>query len=159
MLFRSDIDTLNVLEDFLEKFTGCLVLVSHDRYFMDHLVNELFVFEGDGKIQPFNGNYSDYRIQEDAEEEPVVVSKKLEVSQTESKKKVSFKDKKEYEELPKKINTLEIEKKTVSLQMEQGKLDNMKLVEASLRIQAIDHQLEQMTMRWLELEEIVSQSV
>ena len=154
-----DIDTLNVLEDFLEKFTGCLVLVSHDRYFMDHLVNELFVFEGDGKIQPFNGNYSDYRIQEDAEEEPVVVSKKLEVSQTESKKKVSFKDKKEYEELPKKINTLEIEKKTVSLQMEQGKLDNMKLVEASLRIQAIDQQLEQMTMRWLELEEIVSQSV
>jgi ATP-binding cassette subfamily F protein uup len=57
-----DIDTLNVLEDFLEKFNGCLVLVSHDRYFMDHLIDQLFIFEGDGKIMPFNGNYSDYRI-------------------------------------------------------------------------------------------------
>ena len=56
-----DIDTLNVLEDFLEKFSGCLLLVSHDRYFMDHLVDQLFVFEGDGKIRLFNGNYSDYR--------------------------------------------------------------------------------------------------
>lgn len=57
-----DIDTLNVLEDFLDKFGGCLLLVSHDRYFMDHLVNQLFVFEGDGRIRLFNGNYSDYRI-------------------------------------------------------------------------------------------------
>ena len=56
-----DIDTLNVLEDFLEKFSGCLLLVSHDRYFMDHLVDQLFVFEGDGKIRLFSGNYSDYR--------------------------------------------------------------------------------------------------
>ena len=56
-----DLDTLNVLEDFLDKFSGCLVLVSHDRYFMDHLVDELFIFEGKGRIRPFNGNYSDYR--------------------------------------------------------------------------------------------------
>ena len=56
-----DIDTLNVLEDFLEKFSGCLLLVSHDRYFMDHLVDQLFIFEGDGQIRLFNGNYSDYR--------------------------------------------------------------------------------------------------
>ena len=153
-----DIDTLNVLEDFLDKFTGCLVLVSHDRYFMDHLVNELFVFEGDGKIQPFNGNYSDYRLQEDAEEEEPVVVKKIDTTvQTEPKKKVSFKEKKEYEELQKQIADLELEKKTISQQMEQGKLDNFKLVEASGRIQIIDEELDQKTLRWLELEEIVSQ--
>ena len=153
-----DIDTLNVLEDFLDKFTGCLVLVSHDRYFMDHLVNELFVFEGDGKIQPFNGNYSDYRLQEDAEEEEPVVVKKIDTTvQTEPKKKVSFKEKKEYEELHKQIADLELEKKTISQQMEQGKLDNFKLVEASGRIQIIDEELDQKTLRWLELEEIVSQ--
>src|SRR6478736_6407351 len=93
-----DIDTLNVLEDFLDKFTGCLILVSHDRYFMDHLVNELFVFEGDGKIQPFNGNYSDYRLRED-DEEPEVGTAKVEApTQTELKKKVSFKEKKEHED-------------------------------------------------------------
>ena len=153
-----DIDTLNVLEDFLDKFTGCLVLVSHDRYFMDHLVNELFVFEGDGKIQPFNGNYSDYRLQEDAEEEAPVVVKKIDTTvQAEPKKKVSFKEKKEYEELQKQINSLEQEKKTISIQMEQSKLDNFKLVEASGRIQIIDEELDIKTLRWLELEEIVSQ--
>ncbi len=155
-----DIDTLNVLEDFLDKFTGCLVLVSHDRYFMDHLVNELFVFEGDGKIQPFNGNYSDYRLQEDGEDEPPIVAKKIDTTvQAESKKKVSFKEKKEYEELQKQINSLEQEKKTISIQMEQGKLDNFKLVEASGRIQTIDEELDQKTLRWLELEEIVSQLI
>ena len=153
-----DIDTLNVLEDFLEKFTGCLVLVSHDRYFMDHLVNELFVFEGDGKIQPFNGNYSDYRLREDAEEEPVAVAKKVEAPvQSEAKKKISFKEKKEHEDIQKQINTLEAEKKAISEQMEQGDFDAKKLIEASKRLQSINDELDQRTLRWLELEEIVGQ--
>ncbi len=155
-----DIDTLNVLEDFLEKFTGCLVLVSHDRYFMDHLVNELFVFEGDGKIQPFNGNYSDYRLQEDAEEEPVVVAKKVEAqSSGEPKKKISFKEKKEHEDIQKQISRLEAEKLAISDQIENGLLDTSKLIEASNRLQSINNELDQRTMRWLELEELVSQSV
>lgn len=153
-----DIDTLNVLEDFLEKFTGCLVLVSHDRYFMDHLVNELFVFEGNGKIQPFNGNYSDYRLQEDAEESAPVVTKKPEApAPTEFKKKVSFKEKKEHEELQKQISRLEVEKKSISEQLEKDNLDSLKLVEASKRIQSINDELDQRTLRWLELDEIVSQ--
>ena len=67
-----DIDTLNVLEDFLEKFSGCLLLVSHDRYFMDHLVDQLIVFEGDGKLRLFNGNYTDYRDWQDEQEEQEV---------------------------------------------------------------------------------------
>ncbi len=155
-----DIDTLNVLEDFLEKFTGCLVLVSHDRYFMDHLVNELFVFEGDGKIQPFNGNYSDYRLQEDAEEEPVVVAKKVEAqSSGEPKKKISLKEKKEHEDIQKQISRLEAEKLAISDQIENGLLDTSKLIEASNRLQSINNELDQRTMRWLELEELVSQSV
>ena len=153
-----DIDTLNVLEDFLEKFTGCLVLVSHDRYFMDHLVNELFVFEGNGKIQPFNGNYSDYRLQEDAEESAPAVTKKPEAPvPTEFKKKVSFKEKKEHEELQKQISSLEVEKKSISEQLEKDNLDSLKLVEASKRIQSINDELDQRTLRWLELDEIVSQ--
>lgn len=97
-----DIDTLNVLEDFLEKFNGCLVLVSHDRYFMDHLIDQLFVFEGDGKIMPFNGNYSDYRIWLEEKENikidsPVIpVKKEIRITET---KKMSFKEKQEFEKL------------------------------------------------------------
>jgi len=152
-----DIDTLNVLEDFLDKFTGCLILVSHDRYFMDHLVNELFVFEGDGKIQPFNGNYSDYRLRED-DEEPEVGTAKVEApTQTELKKKVSFKEKKEHEDIQKQINRLEEEKKTLSAQIEKGNLDRTKLIEASQKLQTITEELDQRTLRWLELDEIVNQ--
>ena len=107
-----DIDALNVLEDFLEKFTGCLLLVSHDRYFMDHLVDQLFVFEGDGRIRLFNGNYTDYRdslageepLEEDAGEKEVVAAP------TSEKKKISPRDRKEYDELEKEIAKLESEK-------------------------------------------------
>ena len=70
-----DIDTLNVLEDFLDKFNGCLILVSHDRYFMDHLVDQLFIFEGEGQIRPFNGNYSDYRSWIEEQEEMKSIQK------------------------------------------------------------------------------------
>jgi ATP-binding cassette subfamily F protein uup len=91
-----DIDTLNVLEDFLEKFNGCLVLVSHDRYFMDHLIDQLFIFEGDGKIMPFNGNYSDYRIwleeKENLKIDLPVIPAKEEIRKTDAKK-MSFKEK------------------------------------------------------------------
>jgi ATP-binding cassette subfamily F protein uup len=125
---------------------------------MDHLVNELFVFEGDGKIQPFNGNYSDYRLREDADEEPAAVAKKVETaSQGESKKKVSFKEKKEHEDIQKIINGLEAEKKAISDQMENSNMDNERLVEASKRLQSINDELDQRTLRWLELDEIVSQ--
>ncbi len=122
-----DIDTLNVLEDFLEKFSGCLILVSHDRYFMDHLVNTLFVFEGDGVIREFNGNYSDYRDWVEEREQsgvsPAVSAPKEEKlaaapsATAAEKRKLSFKEKQEYEKLPSEIETLKKKKGALSEQM------------------------------------------
>jgi ATP-binding cassette subfamily F protein uup len=151
-----DIDTLNVLEDFLDKFTGCLVLVSHDRYFMDHLVDQLFVFEGDGVIKPFNGNYSDYRAGEDVVEEteetkPIQEKK----PDTNGKKKISFAEKKEYEELPIAIEKLEREKELLSAKLSEVGSDHIKLQEISNQIKSITNEIEKKTERWLELEEKV----
>jgi ATP-binding cassette subfamily F protein uup len=143
-----------VLEDFLEKFNGCLVLVSHDRYFMDHLVDQLFVFEGDGVIQPFNGNYSDYRAGEDAADEIEPEKLVVEKPQKESnKKKFSFAEKKEYEELPALIEQLEAQKKSLTDQLAAIGVDHVKLQEISKRIQILADELDRKTERWMELEE------
>jgi len=154
-----DIDTLNVLEDFLEKFSGCLLLVSHDRYFMDHLVDQLFIFEGDGHIRLFNGNYSDYRswvdeneLQEIAvpaqvKESPVVVS--------ETKRKPSFKEKQEYDKLQEDIESLEKQKETLTTAISSGSTDHQELQKLSQEIQNIADKIEQKTLRWLELDEIM----
>lgn len=152
-----DIDTLNVLEEFLEKFGGCLLLVSHDRYFMDHLVEQLFVFEGDGKIRVFNGNYSDYRssIDDGPEPEPEPEPEPVKQTKTSSTKKSSFKEKKEYEDVQKEIETLEKEKKTVTEQLNDSSLSHQQLSDLGKRIQQIEKQLEQKTNRWLELDEIL----
>ena len=112
-----DIDTLNVLEDFLEKFSGCLLLVSHDRYFMDHLVDQLFVFEGDGQIRLFNGNYSDYRswVEENELQEIAVPAQVKEIPKvaSDAKRKPSFKEKQEYDKLQEDIDALERQKETL----------------------------------------------
>lgn len=155
-----DIDTLNVLEEFLEKFGGCLLLVSHDRYFMDHLVDQLFVFEGDGKIMLFNGNYSDYREWLDEKEmmekmppkPKVVVESKPEVGT----RKASFKEKKEYEDIQTELDRLEQEKAKVSDEMNSGNLDHAKLLELGKRIEEISRMLDEKTARWMELDEIVN---
>ena len=158
-----DIDTLNVLEDFLEKFSGCLLLVSHDRYFMDHLVDQLFVFEGDGKIRLFNGNYSDYRTWIEENELldssrninlPVEISAP-EKSIPEAKRKPSFKEKQEYEKLQTEINELEKEKEKLTILITSGEGDHVLLQKLAVDIQNIDNAIEQKTMRWLELAEIV----
>jgi ATP-binding cassette subfamily F protein uup len=151
-----DIDTLNVLEDFLDKFTGCLVLVSHDRYFMDHLVDQLFVFEGDGVIKPFNGNYSDYRAGEDAEEEPVEEIKPVQEKKAESssKKKMTFAEKKEYEELPSQIENLEKQKASLTDKLAAAGSDHVRLQEISSQIASITADIERKTERWIELGEI-----
>ncbi len=151
-----DIDALNVLEDFLEKFTGCLVLVSHDRYFMDHLVDQLFVFEGDGKIRLFNGNYTDYRDelaeQEELEERRVVKSVEAPVpTNGAEKKKVSFKDKKEYEDLEKEIAELEGRKAVLSEKLSEGNPDHSQILEWSREFERINTDIESKTSRWLEL--------
>jgi ABC transport system ATP-binding/permease protein len=156
-----DIDTLNVLEDFLDKFTGCLVLVSHDRYFMDHLVNQLFVFEGEGNIRVFNGNYSDYRNWVDEQESAALVPAKPapkevgEKAAPSEKKKASYKEKQEYEKLQEEIDGLEARKKEIAELMNDGTSDHKTLQEWSEELRRLSSSIEEKTLRWLELSELI----
>ncbi|HYG21049.1 MAG TPA: ABC-F family ATP-binding cassette domain-containing protein [Ohtaekwangia sp.] len=155
-----DIDTLNVLEDFLDKFSGCLLLVSHDRYFMDHLVNQLFVFEGDGKIRLFNGNYSDYRDWvEEQESKPAVVktiaAPPAAKTGSAEKKKASYKEKQEYEKLQEEIEGLEAKKRETEALFNSGSTDHQALKQWGDELRVINEALERKTLRWLELAEIV----
>jgi len=152
-----DIDTLNVLEDFLEKFNGCLILVSHDRYFMDHLIDQLFIFEGDGKIVPFNGNYSDYRIwleeKENVKIDPPVIPVKEEIRKAESKK-MSFKEKQEFEKLQPEIQILEKKKAELTNKMNSGISDHEELQKLAAQVQELGDQIDEKSLRWLELSEL-----
>ena len=158
-----DIDTLNVLEDYLDQFGGCLMLVSHDRYFMDHLVDQLFVFEGDGKIRVFNGNYTDYRdwVEEQEARDADRKSGKapaLEPQPSSSeKKKPSYKDKQEYEKLQAEIDALEKKKSEIESRFTKGAPDHQQIADWSREIQAISNDIDEKTMRWLELSEIIEQ--
>ncbi|HTJ49257.1 MAG TPA: ABC-F family ATP-binding cassette domain-containing protein [Cyclobacteriaceae bacterium] len=155
-----DIDTLNVLEDFLEKFSGCLLLVSHDRYFMDHLVDQLFVFEGDGKIRLFNGNYTDYRDwleeQEEIASKPVAV-KPVEVKSkpVDEKKKASFKEKQEYEKLQAEIEKLEARKTEIASLMIEASANHSQLQKLGEEVKVLNEQIDTKTLRWLELAELL----
>lgn len=154
-----DIESLNVLEDFLEKFSGCLLLVSHDRYFMDHLVDQLFVFDGEGKIRLFNGNYSDYRNwleEQSAADEPVLqIPKKEESLQSAGKRKPSYKEKQEYEKLEGEIESLERRKAEITSLLSDGTTDHVKLREWSEEIKSITNEIESKMVRWMELEELI----
>ena len=151
-----DIMTLNVLEDYLNKFSGCLMIVSHDRYFMDRLVDHLFVFEGNGKIRDFLGNYSDYR----SEDKPVVKESKSEKPEAlkvksapaESQEKLTFKERQEFENLEKEIPKLETAKGILETSM-QTETEYQKLDEIGKEIKVIESELEEKEMRWLELSE------
>jgi ATP-binding cassette subfamily F protein uup len=152
-----DIDTLNVLEDFLEKFNGCLVLVSHDRYFMDHLIDQLFIFEGDGKIMPFNGNYSDYRIwleeKENLKIDLPVIPAKEEIRKTDTKK-MSFKEKMEFEQLQPEIQILEKRKEELTNALNSGISDHEELQKLAAQVQDIVDKIDEKSLRWLELSEL-----
>lgn len=153
-----DIDTLNVLEDFLEKFSGCLVLVSHDRYFMDHLVDQLFIFEGNGKIRKFNGNYTYYRDTlkgehpEEDIEEAAEINKEL---APKSKKRNSVKEKLEYDQLEREIQQLEVEKTILTEKLNSGETSHQQLLEWSQKIEKLTQQIEKNTERWLALAEMM----
>jgi ATP-binding cassette subfamily F protein uup len=153
-----DIDTLNVLEDFLDKFTGCMVLVSHDRYFMDHLVDQLFIFEGEGKIKPFNGNYSDYRdyLEEIETSTKSVQSTDNQVLKIEVKikKGLSYTEKIELEKLPAEIEKMETEKVQLTEQLNAGSTDHEVLTKLGIQIQELGNSIEEKTARWLELSEM-----
>jgi ATP-binding cassette subfamily F protein uup len=155
-----DIDTLNVLEDFLVNFTGCLLLVSHDRYFMDHLVDQLFVFEGDGSLRIFNGNYSDYRNWMEEEEQlksfesTTPIKSHPQTKTAEPQRKLTYKEKQEFEQLQKEISVLERERDSLTEKMNSGSEDHLELQEWSQQVQKVGEQIEAKTLRWLELSEL-----
>jgi ATP-binding cassette subfamily F protein uup len=156
-----DILTLQILEDFLLDYQGCLLLVSHDRYFLDKLTDHLFVFEGNGKIKDFNGNYKDYRVFEKAQaklnaEVGNTSSKSVNTnpSDTVQKPKLSFKEKQELENLDKELEKLENEKKELTFKISSSNINHSELNELSQKIEKIIQTLEVKELRWLELSEL-----
>ena len=152
-----DIPTLNVLEHYLKNFRGCLIVISHDRYFMDKVVDHLFVFHGEGKVQDFPGNYTQYRLEQGTksqEPRPIAQVVKSEKVKTEQKRKLSFKEKKELEELEVRMPKLEEEKNQLETLLSGGSSSADEIAQASKRYQEVQEELDEAEMRWLELSEI-----
>ena len=159
-----DIPTLNVLEQYLKNFRGCLIVISHDRYFMDKVVDHLFVFHGEGKVQDFPGNYTQYRLEaKEAYPKPLpevkgLKGESLEVKgtkvKTEQKRRLSFKEKKELEELEIRMPQLEEEKNQLETLLSGGSSSADEIAQASKRYQEVQEELDEAEMRWLELSEI-----
>ncbi len=161
-----DIQTLQVLEEYLQDFAGCVIVVSHDRYFMDKVVDHLLVFKGEGEIQDFPGNYTQYRewcrLQpktegEGAEKKATKPTAKEQPSATqkkEGKRKMTYKEKREYEQLTKELEQLENEQKTLEEALCSGLLSVEELTEKSKRLPEIKDEIDEKEMRWLELAEI-----
>lgn len=159
-----DLQTLRTLEEFLQDFPGCILIVSHDRYFMDRLVDHLFAFEGEGEIRDFPGNYSQYRTWKQLEENKAQASVKKvvdnQVAKTEaavntSKTGLSFKEKTEFDKLEKEIELLNKEKALLEVKLSNGALDYEKLTEISAQISDIIVKIDAKELRWLELSERV----
>ena len=160
-----DIQTLQILEEYLQDFPGCVIVVSHDRYFMDKVVDHLLVFKGDGEIQDFPGNYTqyrDYQKMKSKEEEQQKPAKSSNTSGNDTKKdyrnnqkrKLSFKEKREYEELTDKIAQLEEEKQQLEEELCSGNLSVDELTEKSKRLPILKEELDELELRWLELAEL-----
>ncbi len=154
-----DIVTLQVLEEYLHSFKGCVIVVSHDRYFMDKVVDHLLVFRGQGDIRDFPGNYSDYRDWKQAKEEhDKAEAKPKEVKpvrvRPNDKRRLTFKERKEMEQLETEIAALEEEKKALETALCSGNLSVAALTEKSKRLPALQEELDEKTFRWLELSEI-----
>lgn len=155
-----DLLTLDRLEEFLENYQGCLIMVSHDRYFMDQLIEHLFIFEGDGVIKDYWGPYSDYREQKNEDEkkqkaEAGKIAAKTEIAkESKQKTKLSYKEEKEFESLEKEIAKLELEKSKLEDLLQTLSSDFEKLNECSLKIGEINQAIDEKTFRWLELSEL-----
>jgi ATP-binding cassette subfamily F protein uup len=164
-----DIFVMSVLEDYLRTFEGCLIVVSHDRYFMDKMVDHIFVFEGQGKIKDIVGNYTEYRqmlqdgIKQDRQDkadaakqqkqEAAVAPKPVVQAVQQEKKKLSFKEKQEFEALEKELEKLESEKEKFTLILSDGSKTNDEIMEAGTKLGEIVKSIETKTERWLELAE------
>ena len=160
-----DIQTLQILEEYLQDFPGCVIVVSHDRYFMDKVVDHLLVFKGEGEIQDFPGNYTqfrDFQKMKSKEEEQQKPTKNNSSTANESKKdyrnntkrKMSFKEKREYEQLSDKIAQLEDEKQQLEEELCSGNLSVDELTEKSKRLPILKEELDELELRWLELAEL-----
>ncbi|MEM9719878.1 MAG: ABC-F family ATP-binding cassette domain-containing protein [Bacteroidota bacterium] len=157
-----DLITLRKLEEFLHSFEGCLLIVSHDRYFMDRLVDHLFVFEGAGEIKDYPGSYSQYRTtkltqtsptkREEADKQQKAVARKRE-KEAKKKNKLSFNEKREFEQLEIAIETLETQKIELLTQINGGEQDYEKLTTLSQNLEKLEEELEERSDRWLELAE------
>lgn len=157
-----DITTLSILEEYLQDFPGCVIVVSHDRFFMDRVVDHLLVFKGDGEIKDFPGNYTQYREwsslqSKETEKDSGVKAKKSTASyRNDTRRKMSFKEKREFEQIEKDIAALEKEQKEIEEQLCSGTLSIDELTEKSRRLPVLKVELEEKEMRWLELSEIES---
>ena len=157
-----DIQTLQVLEEYLQDFPGCVIVVSHDRYFMDKVVDHLLVFRGSGDIKDFPGNYTQFRewqklqSENDQTAKPAVTEENKDRNRTrnQEKKKLSFKEKQEYERLEKEISQLEAEQQEIEQKLCSGELPIDKITEYSIRLPILKDELDEKSMRWLELSEM-----
>ena len=154
-----DITSLQILEQYLQDFKGCVIIISHDRYFMDKVVDHLFVFKGNGVVKDFPGNYTQYREWEKLEPEP----KKAQITQNapstprfqgERKRKMSFREKQEFEALGKEIDALENEKADIEAALSSGAISTQEIIDLSKRLPVVNDLLDEKSMRWLELSEI-----
>ena len=163
-----DIVTLQVLEDYLRNFKGCVIVVSHDRYFMDKVVDHLLVFQGQGDVRDFPGNYTQYREWKDEKErfereqqkavthkpKEAAAAQKPRAAENGQKRKLTFKEKREMELLEQEIAALEEEKKDIEEALCSGTLSVEELTEKSKRLPLLNDELDEKSMRWLELDEL-----
>lgn len=159
-----DIQTLQILEEYLQDFPGCVIVVSHDRYFMDKVVDHLLVFKGEGEIQDFPGNYTQYReflkMKTKEEEQKNIQPKKKTAAEPKkeyhnnTKRKMTFKEKREYEQLSDRISQLEEEQKQLETALCSGRLTVEELTEKSKQLPLLKEELDGLELRWLELSEL-----
>lgn len=152
-----DIDTLNVLEDFLINFPGILMLVSHDRYLIDRLTDQLFIFEGDGNVPIYSGNYTDYRLEQEEPKKPTKSVLKAEIINSEpevQKRKLSFKEEKELQSLESETEELEKQVAILTSELNSGITDHAQLSGIAIKIKDLKDTIDGMTLRWLELTDL-----
>lgn len=152
-----DIKTLQVLEEYLQDFAGCVIVVSHDRYFTDKVVDHLLVFHGNGEVQDFPGNYTQYREYQQLKPKAEVESKEKTVKKdyhNETRRRMSFKEKREFEMLEKEIEALTSEKEQIETALSSGAISVEKITEMSKRLPILNEELDEKEMRWLELSEL-----
>jgi len=156
-----DLPTLSVLENFLMDFQGCLIIISHDRYFMDRIVDHLFVFEGNGVIRDFPGNYAEYREEQSSKQQPIqqqsIKSAEVKPEAPETpivKRRPSFNEKREFDTLEKEMKNLAQERDAITQQLTSGSLEYAEIEKLSARFKALSELIDQKELRWLELSDL-----